>query len=141
MVNGIVIIMLIIEAISDIRTQTVSCIRLLAFAMLGITINYCLVYQSVISIIGGVIVGIVLFAYAFWSKGAIGLGDGAVFICLGIYLGLSDNMRLLFFSLVGAAVVGGIYGLITKKGLKAKIPFLPCILIAYVVMTIMEVLN
>lgn len=139
MVKVIVITMLAIESISDIRTQTVSLIRLIAFGLLGITINYCMVYQSIWSAVGGGIVGIVLLGYALLSKGAVGVGDGVVFLCLGIFLGLSGNLRLLFFSLLVAAIVGGIYAIVTKKGVKAKIPFIPCILVAYIVLSVTEV--
>lgn len=139
MVRVIVIAMLAIESISDIRTQTVSLIRLIAFALLGITVNYCMVYQSIWSIVGGGIVGIVLLGYALLSRGAMGVGDGVIFLCLGIFLGLSGNLRLLFFSLLIAAIVGGIYALVTKKGIKAKIPFIPCILVGYIVTSVLEV--
>lgn len=138
MVKVIVIAMLAIESISDIRTQTVSLIRLIAFALLGITINYCMEYQSIWSVVGGLVVGVVLLGYALISKGSVGVGDGVVFLCLGIFLGLSGNLRLLFFSLIVAAIAGGIYAIITKKGIKAKIPFIPCILVAFVGMSIAE---
>lgn len=139
MVKIIVIAMLAIEAISDIRTQTVSLVRLIAFALLGITINYCKDYQSVWSVVGGLVVGLVLLGYALLSKGAMGVGDGVVFLCLGIFLGLSGNLRLLFFSLIVAAIAGGVYAIVTKKGIKAKIPFIPCILVAFIGMSVTEV--
>lgn len=139
MVKIIVIAMLAIEAISDIRTQTVSLVRLIAFALLGITLNYCKDYQSVWSVVGGLVVGLVLLGYALLSKGAMGVGDGVVFLCLGIFLGLSGNLRLLFFSLIVAAIAGGVYAIVTKKGIKAKIPFIPCILVAFIGMSVTEV--
>ena len=139
MVKIIVIAMLAIESISDIRTQTVSLIRLIAFSLLGITINYCKDYQSIWSVIGGLVVGVVLLGYSLLSKGAMGVGDGVVFLCLGIFLGLSGNLRLLFFSLTVAAIAGGVYAIVTKKGIKAKIPFIPCILVAFIGMSVTEV--
>ena len=139
MVKIIVIAMLAIESISDIRTQTVSFIRIVAFALLGITINFCKDYQSVWSVVGGLVVGIILLGYALLSKGAMGVGDGVVFLCLGIFLGMSGNLRLLFFSLIVAALAGGVYAIVSKKGIKAKIPFIPCVLVAFVGMSVMEV--
>lgn len=139
MVKVIVIAMLAIESISDIRNRTVSLIRLIAFGLLGITINYCKEYQSIWSVVGGLVVGVVLLGYALLSKGAMGVGDGVVFLCLGIFLGLSGNLRLLFFSLIVAALAGGVYAIVTKKGIKAKIPFIPCILVAFIGMSVTEV--
>ena len=139
MVNVIVIAMLAIESISDIKTRTVSLIRLIAFAILGITINYCKNYQSIWSVVGGLVVGVVLLGYALLSKGAMGVGDGVVFLCLGIFLGLSGNLRLLFFSLLIAAIASGVYAIVTKNGIKAKVPFIPCVLVAFVGTIVTEV--
>ena len=97
-------------------------------------------YQSVWSVIGGVVIGIILFTYSLVTKGGIGFGDGLIFICLGVYLGLSENLRLLFFSLLIAAVFGGIYALIRHKSIKTQIPFMPCILGTYITMILTEVL-
>ena len=140
MIKGLVITMLAIETISDIRKHTVSGIRIIAFMVVGILLNCIMRYQSVWSVVGGIVVGITLFGYSLITKGGIGFGDGLVFICLGIYLGLSQNLRLLFFSLLSAAFFGGIYALIRKKSIKSQIPFMPCILGTYIVMILVEVL-
>lgn len=141
MINGIVICILALESISDLRNKCISGWRVLAFGLLGIVLNCILYYQSVWSVVGGVVVGILLLLYAFFTKGAVGIGDGIMFVCLGIYLGLSDNMRLLFFSLIAAALVGGIFILVKKKSIKTQIPFIPCVLAAYILMTVVEVLK
>ena len=140
MIKGVVMIMLATETFSDIKTHSVSGIRIIAYGILGIVLNLVLYYQSVWSIIGGVAVGAVILGYAAVTKGAIGIGDGLIFLCLGIYLGLSDNLRLLFFSLLAAAVIGGIYVLVRKRSIKTQIPFMPYVLGAYMIMTAGEVL-
>ena len=140
MIKGLVITMLAIETVSDIRKHTVSGIRIIAFMVVGIVLNCVMKYQSIWSVVGGIVVGLTLFGYSLITKGGIGFGDGLVFICLGIFLGLSQNLRLLFFSLLAAAVFGGIYALIKKKSIKAQIPFMPCILGTYIMMVFMEVL-
>ncbi len=141
MINGIVICILALESISDLKNRCISGWRILAFSVFGIVLNFLLYYQSVWSIVGGVVVGIVLLLYAIFTKGAVGIGDGIMFVCLGIYLGLSDNMRLLFFSLIAAALAGGIFILAKKKSIKTQIPFMPCVLAAYILMTVAEVLK
>lgn len=138
MIKAMVIIMLIIETISDIRNRTVSGIRIIAFMVLGIVLNLVMKYQNIWSVIGGVVVGLILFGYALITKGGVGFGDGLMFICLGIYLGLSDNLRLLFFALIVAAVFGGIYAVVKRKSIKSQIPFMPCITASYIFMVLME---
>lgn len=140
MINGIVIGILVLESISDIRSKSICAWHMILFAVMGVVLNVITYYQSVWSVVGGVIIGILVLIFALFSKGAIGIGDGIIFICLGIYLGLSDNLRLLFFSLVTASIAGGVYILIKKKSIKTQIPFVPCVLMAYILMTLMEVL-
>lgn len=139
MIKGVVAVMLMVETISDIKTQSVSGIRIGIFTFFGIILNLLLKYQNIWSAMGGAAVGIVLILYALLTKGAMGIGDGFIFICLGIYLGFSNNLRLLFLSLLLAAVAGGIYAFIKKKSIKTQIPFMPYILVTYAAMTLVEV--
>ena len=138
MIQGAVVAMLAIETISDLRTKTISVIRVSAFLVLGIVLNIVQYYQSVWSIVGGAIIGLILLGYGFASKGGIGYGDGIIFIVCGVYLGLSENVRLLFFSLIAAAVAGGIYALTKRKSIRAEIPFMPCVLGTYLIMLIIQ---
>ena len=134
MINGIVIFILALESISDLRNKSISGWRVLVFGLLGIVLNVLLYYQSVWSVVGGIAVGILLLLYAFFTKGAVGIGDGIMFVCLGIYLGLSDNMRLLFFSLIAAGIIGGIWVLVTPLSsflMKIGSTFLTSILTPY----------
>lgn len=140
MIDGIVLCILLFEGLSDIRYRSVSGIRILVFGVLGILINIFWCYQTLWSIVGGVVVGLILLVYAFFTRGAVGIGDGIMFVCLGIYLGTSRNIKLLFLSLVVAAVVGIVMVIVKKKSIKSQIPFVPCILLAYTAMLIMEVI-
>ena len=139
MIQGVVITMLTVEALSDIRTKTISVVRQICFLILAAIFNILFYYQSAASMVGGMGIGALLFLYAFFTKEGIGYGDCLVFMCVGAYVGLLDNMRLLFFSLIVAAFAGIVYSLIKKKNFKEKIPFLPCVLVAYLAMSIAEV--
>lgn len=138
MIKGIVLAILALETFSDIRTKTVSGVRIIIFMLIGILLNIIMRYQSVWSAAGGIVVGGIILLYAVITKGGIGIGDGLMFVCLGIYLGLSVNLRLLFFSLITAAVFGGIYALIKKRSIKSQIPFMPCVMGTYLVILIVE---
>ncbi len=141
MINGVVLIMLALETVSDIRTKTVSAVRMIIFVILAGVVNIVFYYQSVWSMLGGIAIGALLFLYALATSESIGYGDCLVFVCAGAFIGFSRNLQLLFFSLVMAAVAGGIYALVRKKGIKARVPFVPCILGTYVVMTVMEIIR
>lgn len=141
MINGVVGCILALESISDIKNKSISIWHMIVFGVLGVVVNGIMYYQSLQSLIGGVVIGVLVLVFAFFSRGAIGKGDGVIFICIGIYLGLSKSLRLLFYSLIAAALVGGLYILVKKKSIKTQIPFVPCILIAHIAMTLMEVLS
>lgn len=139
-VNGIVAAVLTVESISDIKTKSISLARLVCYMIVALALNIIMRYQSFISLFGGIVVGVIFLGFGILTKEGIGYGDGAIFICLGAVLGLYDNLRLLMYSLMLAAIVGGIYALVWKKNLKVRIPFIPCVLITYVVMTLVGVI-
>jgi leader peptidase (prepilin peptidase)/N-methyltransferase len=139
-VNGIVAAVLTVESISDIKTKSISLARLVCYMIVALALNIIMRYQSFISLFGGIIVGVIFLGFGILTKEGIGYGDGAIFICLGAVPGLYDNLRLLMYSLMLAAIVGGIYALVRKKNLKVRIPFIPCVLITYVVMTLVGVI-
>ena len=139
-VNGIVAAVLTVESISDIKTKSISLARLVCYMIVALALNIIMRYQSFISLFGGIVVGVIFLGFGILTKEGIGYGDGAIFICLGAVLGRYDNLRLLMYSLMLAAIVGGIYALVRKKNLKVRIPFIPCVLITYVVMTLVGVI-
>lgn len=137
-VNGVVMAMLTAETVSDIRTRSVSVIRLLIFLGVAACANIIFDYQSVWSMAGGMSVGAVMFIYSYATGESIGYGDCLVFVCAGAFLGFSRNLRLLFGSFIAAAAAGLVYALIKHKGMKVRIPFIPCILAAFVIGMITE---
>lgn len=139
MINGIVAAMLAVETVSDLKTKSVSVIRLSIFFVAAVVTNVIMNYQPIWSMLGGMAVGAVLFVYALATREGIGYGDCLVFVCSGAYIGLYENIRLLFFSLLAAAAAGGIMQLIHRVGMKRRIPFLPCILGTYAVMTVVHI--
>lgn len=130
----IVSVALLIETISDIRTKTVSVTRLLVYFLLAVAGNIIFYYQTVSSMIGGIIVGVIVLIYGIITKEGIGYGDGLVFMCLGAAIGLSNSIRVLFLSLMMAIFAGGVFLLVKHKDIKTQIPFVPCILCSFLVL-------
>lgn len=137
-INSVVFAVLVLESVADIKTKSISIIRLMIYFTVALTANLILGYQPLISMLGGIVVGIVVLVYGFITHEGIGYGDGILFVCLGAVLGMSENLRLLFFSLLAISLIGGIYAIVGKKGIKVQIPFVPCILGTFIVMNIVE---
>ncbi len=59
--------------------------------------------------------------------GAFGGGDLKFFAASGFFFGLEESIVLLEVALITGAVVGSLWGIMKKKGLRVKIPFAPFI--------------
>lgn len=81
--------------------------------------------------VAGVILGIVLFLFAKWTKEMIGYGDCWLILLLGIYIGIYQSLCVLFI----ASAIAGIFALFClwfrKWNKKMSIPFVPFLAVAY----------
>ena len=59
--------------------------------------------------------------------GAFGGGDLKFFAASGFFFGLEESVVLLEVALITGAVIGSLWGIMKKKGLRVKIPFAPFI--------------
>ena len=66
------------------------------------------------------------------SKGGIGVGDGIVVLISGIYLGVQENCFLLLLALLVSSLYSGILWIVKKVDRKQKIPFIPFLLVGYI---------
>ncbi len=86
------------------------------------------------SIAAGVGVGLVLLVISLISDGQVGLGDAAVVIVTGIFLGFWQNLGLLWLSTTLAGCCSLVLWLVFRKGRKYEVPFIPFMLVAYACM-------
>lgn len=138
LINGFVATVLMIESVSDIKTKSISLKRLILYFVLALLANFIMKYQSIGSMFGGIMIGVLLILYGVVTRQGIGYGDGVMFICLGAVLGTYRNLKLLFFSLLIACCIGMIISFV-KKNFSTQIPFMPCVLGTFIIMCILEV--
>ena len=87
---------------------------------------------SLQKMIGGILVGLFLLGLTKITRGQIGLGDGIVFIVIGVGLGLTESFFLLIESLCLLFLFCFI-GLVVKKiKIKQRVPFIPFVFLAYI---------
>lgn len=141
LVNGVVALILTVESISDIKSQSIALPRLVIYMVFSLLGNLIFRYQSFVSLVGGIVVGVMFLGFGLLTKEGVGYGDGAMFMCLGAVLGLYENLRLLMYSLLVASVVGGLYALVRRKGMKIQIPFIPCVLVTFLIIWLVEVIG
>lgn len=129
----IVLLLLAVSSMEDFRRMKIYMPPLYAALALGML--WALLGDSALFLyrLAGLLSGGLLLLLAFFSQEAIGRGDAVLFLALGIWLGLWESLLLLTASLVLAALAG-IFLWIRKKSMKQAFPFVPFVLIAYVLM-------
>ncbi len=84
------------------------------------------------SVLGGVGVGVFLLICSLVKRESIGFADGVLFCAAGAWLGLWQNLLLLFGATVFCGAAGGILLLSGKCTRKERLAFAPFVLAAYV---------
>ncbi len=129
----IVLLLLAVSSMEDLRSMKIYMPPLYTALTLGMIWAIFGDSELFLYRLAGLLSGGLLLLLAFLSREAIGLGDAALFLVLGIWLGLWESLLLLTASLVLAALAG-IFLWIRKKSMKQAFPFVPFVLIAYVLM-------
>lgn len=121
----IILIMLTMFAMEDARKSHIHIVPAVGFLLLGIGI--CLLGEGpdCTEAAGGALVGIFLLCISRITGESLGYGDGLVFLVTGIYLGMWENLQLLFISLIFASIFSAICIIKWKTSAKMEIPFLP----------------
>lgn len=129
----IVFLILMICSIQDIKTKRIQIwwflLCLIPAALLWMMGKELGVWE----IFGGIAVGAVLLVVSRCTKEAIGYGDGLIFIVTGVYLGMWENLRLLFTSLIFALLFSVVEVIARKKSTKDEIAFIPFVWITQTV--------
>lgn len=120
-----------LHSLEDIRQKKITVTLTLISGIAGILMHLIFQNQTIFEMIAGAFPGLLIFAAGGLTRSKIGKGDGIVFMLTGLYLGLAENLRLMFFSF-SLAGIWGLYLLLIKKCEKEKrIPFVPFLFLGY----------
>ncbi len=126
------VLLLVWNSWLDLRRHEISLPGLGIFGAAGLLANLLLKYQTGMELAAGIGVGIFVLAAAAVTKGAVGFGDGLLLCVTGIYLGGTDNLRLLMGGLILCALVLGAGLLLGKARWKQQFPFVPFLCLAQI---------
>ena len=131
-VSGLEFFFLGIGTFFDVKDRELPILFLLVFGSLGLICNRLWDYQSLRNLIWGVCFGGIFLAAGWISREQIGYGDGIGLVILGVFEGFEGMVPMV----IGAFLLGGIYGLWCILGLKKSgkdtMPFFPFLLLAFV---------
>ena len=118
-------------AFSDAFTKQISLVSAGLSFLAGLVLQIITSAFSFLDLALACAIGIVLAGVSRLSGEALGYGDSVLFITSGIFLGFTENIFLLLFSLLLCAVYSIFMMLIGKKKIKDSIAFAPFILGGY----------
>lgn len=124
---------LIICSYTDIKKKEIYFKVLLPFFLTGVIAAAVSGREAVLAALLGAAAGIALLLLSFITRGAIGEGDGLVLVVTGVFLGISENLRLLTVALFLSALFS--VGAMIIKGWKRdrELPFVPFLLAAFLI--------
>lgn len=126
--------MLGILSIEDFHKRKIASWQILAFGILGLFFHLLFQRLSIENLLGGLMIGVALLLICRLSGEQIGYGDGLLFLVTGIFLGFWDNMILLWFAAILMGLTSLFLYLIGKITKRARVPFIPFVLVAYVLL-------
>ncbi|MCR5641265.1 MAG: prepilin peptidase [Lachnospiraceae bacterium] len=114
----------------DWKTKEIHVGALVLMAFIGLVGHLLHPQMKLWELLAGAGVGVILYGISILSREQIGRGDALCFMATGLYLGLWNNLCLLWTSFLLAGVVGFIYGKVRHLGGNARLPFLPFVFVS-----------
>lgn len=137
-VKAILLVILFICAVQDVKKKKIFIWVILSGAVLvGLCIPFC---EDIIILdkMGGALVGVLLIIVSLATAGKIGMGDALLLCLTGMVMGFWSNLELFAFALLMAAVISIILLILRLADRKKSIPFVPFILMSYIVLIIID---
>lgn len=119
-------------ACQDWRTKKVSCLLLSVMTVVTLGMQFLIIKENLLSILGGAAVGALFFLLSKSTREAVGYGDSWVILLLGIFLGGKDVLQVVLWAALFSSVFSIIYCI--RHGFRGKqtVPFIPCLAAAYI---------
>ena len=131
-------ILIAICTVSDIMTRTLPVWLIGLGGVVAASVSYALGALSIVQILFGVMLGGVIFLFAFFSKQSVGYGDALLFMAIGAGIGVFREVFLMWTSFLAAGLFGVILMIIRHKSKDYELPFVPFLSAAYALMVCME---
>lgn len=117
----------------DIKKREIPIASVIVFIIASLPLNKWTRQFTWYEVSLGAFVGVVLLVISKFTAESIGYGDGLVVMVMGLYMGIWDSLSILFWGLLFASIFSIILVNVKKRGWKSKIPFVPFLLLSYVV--------
>ncbi len=129
-IKCIVTVFLFFMSVEDVKSRNIYIAPCIGMFFGGI-ILWIVQKNSVLEIVYGVLIAVLICILNKITGGGVGLGDGAVFLAISSWVGKS-SMGIFLVALFITGAMSVILVLMKKISVKTQLPFVPFILLAYV---------
>lgn len=129
--DGVVWILLVVAGVMDWRKKELPLWFLGGMSLIISILALCCKDISLWQRVTGVCFGFVFFLISKVTKEAIGYGDSWLILLLGIHLGITGVLQVLFAASLFAAIYALFYLWVRKWNRNATLPFVPFLAVAY----------
>lgn len=130
--EGVVLLFLLAASVMDVKTRRISSRLLIGMSAAILCLCFQQQRQNIVSVIGGLFIGIVFCFISKFTEEAIGYGDSWIITLLGLHLGAGKLVALV----MAAFFLAGIFSLgrmLRRRWSRiCSIPFVPFLTAAYV---------
>lgn len=131
MVIGFTWLLLLMGSIYDIKYKALPWWFLAGGAVAALVLAVVLRPVELWKMVGGLVLGMLLFGISFLTGGALGKGDGIIIGIIGLNLGFPIVFSVFSGALLLAAVLSIVLIIFKKVNRKTTLPFLPFLGVAY----------
>ena len=134
-IQAVTLVFLAAASFQDMRSRTISLRLAGVWIIIGCAVTALLLIRGELGLFPAllsVLPGVFLLGMSLISGGRIGIGDGVMFVAMGLCVGAEKAFFLLGLSTFGAAAFGAAGLALAKLKKGARLPFLPFVLSAYV---------
>lgn len=129
--DGVICILLIVAGVMDWRKKALPLWLLVGMSLIIPIFALWCKDTSLWQRVAGLCLGLAFFLISKVTKEAIGYGDSWLILLLGLHLGITGALQVLFAASLCAAIYALFYLWIRKWNRNATLPFVPFLAIAY----------
>lgn len=118
------------SAVTDMRRREISLKAVAIFFALGWILLLFEPNRNIFDLFMGIFLGVFLLGISIASHGELGFGDGLIICVTGLFLGFERNLAILLIGLMLSSFFS-ILLIICGKGLKKEYPFIPFLMLSY----------
>lgn len=133
---------MITASVIDIRKRKIPLYLMVGLMVFAFVTHFIYERLSITEMVFGAGMGLVLIGIAVVTKEKIGIGDGIIFVVVGLFLGFFGSIIILWYASIIAALSGLILCIVRKfdheKLKDVTLPFAPCVLAGLIIYIIIN---